>query len=132
MNYAPTFPLKLDASSGYEMMTNLEDVVKFHLKNLILTSPGEKISDPKYGVGIKRYLFEPLTPGTSGVIRGRIRTQLSTYFSYLQISDIIVIEGSRENTMEISISYIISRLNVEDVVKITIQNSSEDYITTTF
>lgn len=32
--------------------------LKFTLRNILLTLPGEALSDPEFGVGIQRYIFE--------------------------------------------------------------------------
>ena len=77
MNYAPLIPLKRSNKDGYEMLTDIKDVVRFHLKNLLLTSPGERISDPSYGVGLRRFLFEPMTGATYGIIQDNINVQIS-------------------------------------------------------
>ena len=58
MIFTPKFPLVLGAGDMLFSNAEIKDIVLFHLKNVILTSPGEKITDPDYGVGIKRYLFE--------------------------------------------------------------------------
>ena len=80
MNYAPFVPLRLNSQNGYEMMTSVKQLIRFHLKNLVLTAPGEKISKPNYGVGIRRYLFEPLNESTAAIIEGNIRSQINQYF----------------------------------------------------
>ena len=61
MPIAPKFPLILDDRYLYESVEDLIQTTRFHVKNIVLTNPGEKISDPTFGVGIRRYLFEPLT-----------------------------------------------------------------------
>jgi phage baseplate assembly protein W len=82
MNYSPVFPLKRDNIDGYQMQTDIQQTIKFHLKNLLLTSPGERISNPRYGVGLKKYLFEPLTQGSISIIEDAIEEQINSYLSY--------------------------------------------------
>ena len=118
MNYAPTFPLKRDATDGYQMITDIKDVVKFHLRNLLLTSKGEKISDPTYGVGVKRYLFEPLTPGTINRLRDEIKMQLSSKLQYLQINSIEVEPNEQRSSLGISITYRIPSIDVIDNINV--------------
>jgi phage baseplate assembly protein W len=57
---------------------------------VILTSPGERIMFPEFGVGIRRYLFEQNTTSTLGVIRSRIEQQVSTYLPYIRILDLSI------------------------------------------
>lgn len=124
MNYAPVFPLKLDDINGYMMMDNIKDVAKFHLRNLILTSKGERISDSNYGVGAKRYLFEPLTRGNINLLRDDIEQQISNYLSYISINRINVIPHEDESSVQVSINYSIPSLGFNDTATIDLSPAS--------
>ena len=57
MIHTPTFPLQLGDRSLFEKADTVKKVVFFHLKNLLLTYPFEKISDPNWkpDYGPKKY-----------------------------------------------------------------------------
>tara|TARA_R110000824_G_scaffold4217_2_gene20054 strand:- start:26930 stop:27328 length:399 start_codon:yes stop_codon:yes gene_type:complete len=126
MNYAPTFPLQRGDVNGYKMITRVRDLVKFHLKNLILTSPGEKISDVKYGIGMRRYLFEPLTQSTINKIRDNISIQIATYLKYLNVMGVGIVPNEDYNQITISIKYTIRNINVVDVLSVQVDGSSSN------
>jgi phage baseplate assembly protein W len=44
-------------NSGYHLISDIRTNIKQNLKMLVLTSPGERVMDPNFGVGIKRFLF---------------------------------------------------------------------------
>ena len=46
MIFAPSIPLHFDDTFGYDNVQSVQELAKFHLTNLLLTNPGEKISDP--------------------------------------------------------------------------------------
>ena len=55
----PKLPLALSSDDGaYQLIKTYKNLVKQNFKNLILTSPGERIMDPHFGVGIRNFLFE--------------------------------------------------------------------------
>jgi len=82
-------PLTVSEVFGaYNLNTNFEDLAKQNLKMLILTIPGERIMDPNFGVGLRRYLFELNDSNTYSNISSRIREQTQRYLSYIQIDDI--------------------------------------------
>ena len=58
MILTPQFPLSFSNKGGYEKIRTRKKLAKFHLTNLLLTNPGEKISIPEYGVGLRKYLFD--------------------------------------------------------------------------
>ena len=82
---APRLPLRRDRRDGYGLIKSFEELARQNLKMLILTSPGERMMDPEFGVGLKRHLFEQNTPGTYGRIEANIRAQTSNYLPYIQI-----------------------------------------------
>ena len=56
---APKIPLKVDQVDGpYGLIKDYVELVKQNFKMLLLTNPGERIMNPDFGVGLRRYLFE--------------------------------------------------------------------------
>ena len=51
-------PLNIDSKFGYEMLVTIKQTTKQNLKCLLLTAPKERMMDPEFGVGLKKYLFE--------------------------------------------------------------------------
>ena len=82
---APSLPLSLDGAYGYKMLTTVRQTTKQNLKCLVLTAQGERMMDPEFGVGIKKYLFENFTPVTVDRIRYNIKQQVSTYMPFISI-----------------------------------------------
>lgn len=119
----PVFPLKQNLDGGYDMITEREavDAIKFQLKNLLLTMPGEKISDPFFGCGLERYLFlhqnENLLP-----IKQVIRSQIRTYLNFFTSLDINLDLSSLEyNRLVVKIDFEISSMKISDALELTIE-----------
>ena len=56
---SPKLPLATGFKNGvYELNTDVLQAMEQNLKNLVLTSPGERVMDPLFGVGLKNFLFE--------------------------------------------------------------------------
>ena len=126
---SPKLPLKHSKEDGfYEMCKETREAIKQDFKMLVLTSPGERVMDPLFGVGIKRYLFEPLTSDTFESIRHRVISQASTYMSYLKISGMDFedrgaqrgTQTAMQNTLYVKIFYIIPTLSDADFLELTI------------
>lgn len=88
-NYSPKLPLQIDGSNGYENNQTIIEVIQQNLKMILLTSPGERVMDPNFGVGMKRFLFEQNNSSTYSIIRARIKRQVQQYMGFLQIHDIL-------------------------------------------
>tara|TARA_Y100000389_G_scaffold203068_1_gene250319 strand:+ start:2761 stop:3144 length:384 start_codon:yes stop_codon:yes gene_type:complete len=123
--FSPTIPLTLDPDDGYSLNKTLKEVASQNFKNLILTSPGERIMDPEFGVGIRSYLFANNNAQTQGQIDARIRQQAQKYLPYIQVdiiefNDIAPDANISENYLSIRISYIIKKLAIVDSLEIPI------------
>ena len=85
IGYSPKFPLELDNYVGaYSLNTTLLEVAKQNFMNVLLTSPGERLMDPDFGVGLRRYLFEPNTPTLHSSIATKIQKQVAKYTPYIR------------------------------------------------
>ena len=56
---SPKLPLIVDDLDGhYGLTKTIREAVKQNFKNLILTSPGERVMDQQFGVGLRSYFFD--------------------------------------------------------------------------
>jgi phage baseplate assembly protein W len=102
-------PVSRDPDDGYSLTKTLEQVATQNLKNLLLTNPGERMMDPDFGVGLKRYLFEMRTEEVNYEMNSKIREQVSKYLTYINIKNInFENDLLNENMITVSITYSIS------------------------
>lgn len=119
--YGPKWPLSQGNHDTFELYEDIKPQIGFYLKNLILTSPGENISDPSYGVGLRRYMFEQNLPSTRASMSAAIARQISTYLPYIQVSDIQVGATSNDidsNTIRVRIVYALPGDVVQEVFEL--------------
>ena len=84
-------PLFVDSIDGaYGLSKDMEELAQQNLKTIILTSPGERIMVPDFGVGVRNYIFEQNTPGTQTALRNAIQQQVSKYAPYILIEELQV------------------------------------------
>ena len=105
MIYAPKFPLRFKEKKVFENVANTKELVKFHMTNLLLTNPGEKIIYPSYGIGIKQMLFENMTSGTLNLWQDKIVDAIQTYLTYINLNEVQIIPLFDENRITIKIAY---------------------------
>jgi len=86
-----SLPLRIDPIDGaYGLNKTLTQLAGQNLRMVILTSPGERMMMPEFGVGVRNYLFEQNTASTAAALRERIRQQVSTYVPYVSLLDLRV------------------------------------------
>lgn len=119
--FGPKWPLKKGNEDAFEMYDDVKDQISFYLKCLILTSPGENISDPNYGVGLRRFLFEQNLDSTRGSIQSAVSSQISRYLPYLDLQDVQVGATDAEidaSTMSLRITYYIPSNTTQQVFEL--------------
>lgn len=118
-SYGLKFPLELDRNNKFVSIQEVIPNIRQKLKNIILTSPGEKIMDPEFGIGIKRYLFE----NVNGIVSvsfdggerkydiedfqanfvGLLSTQIRRYSNDIQVNEVLF--EQEENILHITLNY---------------------------
>ena len=120
--YSPKLPLSLDPRDGFRLTRTLKEVTRQNLKMLVLTSPGERIMEPAFGVGIYNFLFELEVETTRTRLRERINEQVNKYMPFVQITGIAfsptASPDSGRNSLGIVIRYAIPSLGEADILRI--------------
>tara|TARA_A100001515_G_scaffold86418_1_gene68652 strand:- start:157 stop:561 length:405 start_codon:yes stop_codon:yes gene_type:complete len=120
-----SLPLTYDNTDGpFRLNKTLKDVVKQNLKNLVLTSPGERVMIPDFGAGVRRLLFDPATPSTYQTLKGRVSTQISKFMPFVEIEEMVILtpdedESLSPNSVRLIIRYNIGPINDSDTLIIT-------------
>ena len=129
---SPKLPLHIDQIDGYALTKNFKEVARQNLKMVVLTSPGERIMLPNFGVGIKRYLFENADTFVFSDIEERIRQQVRTHLPYIRIDNINFLSenndfvqteiepSSLSNYLHIHIRYRIPSIFISDTLSLQI------------
>jgi phage baseplate assembly protein W len=120
----PKLPLQRDDVNGnYTLITSYAEEIKQNFKNLLLTSPGERMMNPDFGVGLRSFLFEPAQKVT-GMIRQRIASQVSRYMPFIRVNKILFNHGLDPSTsadssvLSIIIEYEAPSINLQSSLQI--------------
>jgi len=117
---AVALPLALDSSTGFKMISDIKSLFKQNLKMLVLTKPGERVMEPRFGVGLETYLFENFGQETMSQIDHKIREQASIYMPGIKIQSITFGNTDADsNYLGIQISYSIPGIAVSDLLELT-------------
>jgi len=126
--YAPKLPLKIDNNGieSYEV-SEVEDLAKQNLVMILLTSPGERIMDAAFGVGLRDYLFELPTPTLAQKLKAESRRQIKLYGPPITINsidiafDTVNAANTGGNILYFRMSYIVNATQVKDFLELQLQ-----------
>ena len=75
------------------------------VRNIILTSPGEKFFNPDFGSNVSKLLFENLDEVTALAIRDEIETAINNYEPRVSLIDVEVPPDFDGNSLDAKIKY---------------------------
>jgi uncharacterized protein len=122
MSLSMKFPLSIGAN-GYESFDDEEttEAIRQNFKMLLLTSPGEYVMDPNFGVGLYNFLFELNTSLNRDGLSSAIVTQAAKYMPYVAIRSIDLNTSQIDNNkFSIRIVYRISKSVVDEIFDLTV------------
>ena len=117
-----------DRDGPYQLNQDLGSVVRQNLKNLLLTSPGERVMIPTFGAGLHEVLFENASGGLFDELTSRIYSQVQRFMPFVVLESVEFITTENDptlsaNALNIVIAFSFGNLNQKDVLKITLLNN---------
>ena len=120
---SPKLPLVHDPIDGYyQLNKTYKDMVGQNLKMLVLTTPGERIMEPEFGVGLRQFLFQNFPQDE---IVSAVEEQVVRYLPFIELQNIEfnTFEGDflnpQTNALSMTIEYRIIPLDEISSVDIT-------------
>ena len=98
-----------------------DNSIKQAVKNIILTSPGEKPFQPLIGSSVNRLLFEPLDAFTADTIAEEIRTTINQYEPRVALTRVDVTPIYENNKLNVSLEYRIVGLPIVETIEFVLQ-----------
>ena len=100
------FPLDHNLTGFFRQSKTIPQQVKSNIKNLLLTSKGERVFQPDFGCDLRDLLFEQINSETLDGVDNSIRIALDTWLPYVNINDLILVQDeSNPNEITISLEY---------------------------
>ena len=96
---------KFNPLSGELISLSNENAIARAVRNIVLTTPGEKFFDPDFGSSVSEILFENVDDITAISIEDEIKNCLANYEPRVELIDVNVDPNFDENQFDVIISY---------------------------
>ena len=96
---------KFNPLSGDLITLKNENAIARAVRNIVLTSPGEKLFNPEFGSSISEILFENVDDITAISIQDEISSSLKNYEPRVELIDVNVDPNFDENQFDVIITY---------------------------
>lgn len=90
-----SWPLRVDADGRLARSAD-ETNVREHIRLILATGRGERIGVPEFGAGLTEFLFEPNTPTTHRLIKGRVENALTRWEPRIRVEDVTVAADAQQ------------------------------------
>ena len=91
-----------------------ENAIARSVRNLILTTQGERPFQPVLGSNVNNLLFENMDKLTAAALKDEIRNTIENYEPRVEIEDIIVDPNFENNEFNVTIQYYIVGIDVPE------------------
>jgi phage baseplate assembly protein W len=100
------------------------EAIKNSITNALLTSPGEKILNPEFGIDLRRFIFEPVDIFTTQEIRADIEENLPNFEPRIELEkvDVEALEDQQQYNIQLQIN--VPSLNVYGLSLRSVLNSN--------
>ena len=96
---------KFNPLSGDLITLKNENAIARAVRNIVLTSPGEKFFDPDFGSSISEILFENVDDITAVSIEDEIKSCLNNYEPRVELINVNVDANFDQNQFDVIITY---------------------------
>ena len=96
---------KFNPLSGDLITLKNENAIARAVRNIVSTTPGEKLFDPDFGSSVSEILFENVDDITAVSIEDEIKNCLANYEPRVELIDVNVDPNFDENQFDVIISY---------------------------
>ncbi len=122
---SPALPLAYTKEDGpYGLNKTIRDSIQQNFKNLLLTTKGERVMIPEFGVGLRSFLFRNFTTSLLEEIRAEINRQVAIYLPFIEITELDFLTSDEQpddiglNQINLRIRYEILPINEADTLTI--------------
>jgi phage baseplate assembly protein W len=122
-------PLNNPTRGVFDLSYSTEEQAISNLKNLLLTSKGERLYLPTFGTDILTLLFDPNTPEIVESLKEEITSAIGFWMPYIIVNNIDIqnkvnsLGSNAENGLSISINYRVSSRGANQTIVLDINQS---------
>jgi phage baseplate assembly protein W len=117
------FPFRVDPSSHQAMVAAYERHVDQLVRQLLLTSPGERVNLPEFGCGLRELVFAPASEPLVAALRLRVHAALTRWLGdQIQLHDVTVVTDrpGEPGTVEVTVTYTLLETRAPRALTVTV------------
>jgi phage baseplate assembly protein W len=117
------FPFRIDPSSQQTARIGYPAHVDQMVRQLLLTTPGERVNLPQFGCGLRSLVFAPNTDALAGTVKLRVIQGLNQWLAgVVTVVDVVIADGTaaEPGTLAVTVSYTLVETQTQQTVTVTV------------
>lgn len=119
------FPFQIDAASQQTAQAGYPAHVDQMVRQLLLTSPGERVNRPQFGCGLRSLVFAPDSDALAATVKLRVVQGLSQWLAGVVTVVDVAVGGpgggaSDPGTLEVTVTYTLVETQATQVVTVAV------------
>ena len=115
------FPFQIDAASQQTAQAGYPAHVDQMVRQLLLTSPGERVNRPQFGCGLRSLVFAPDSDALAATVKLRVIQGLSQWLAgVVTVVDVGVGSGAGPGTLEVTVTYVLVETQAAQTVTVAV------------
>jgi phage baseplate assembly protein W len=82
-----------------------EQAVRRSMRNILSTNTKERLFNPEFGGGLRRFLFEDISVMTADLMKDAIKDSIQKYEPRARIVDVLVVSNEFAHSYDVSVYY---------------------------
>jgi phage baseplate assembly protein W len=120
------FPFRIDTASQQTAQAGYPDHVDQMIRQLLLTSPGERVNLPQFGCGLRSLVFAPNSDALAATVQLRVNQGLQQWLAgIVNVTQVTVGPGTggppvEPGTLEVTVFYTLVETQTTQAVAVTV------------
>ena len=120
------FPFRIDPASQQTAQAGYAAHVDQMVRQLLLTTPGERVDLPQFGCGLRSLVFAPISDALAATVQLRVIQGLSQWLAgIVNVVGVVVAAGSdgavlEPGTIEVTVTYTLVETQTTQAVTVTV------------
>ena len=105
------YPFRVDSTSQQTAQAAYSAHVEQMLRQLLLTSPGERVDLPQFGCGLRALVFAPISDALAATVQLRVLQAITVWLAGIVTATEVAVVTSDENaalepgTLQVTVTY---------------------------
>jgi phage baseplate assembly protein W len=119
------FPFRIDSVSQQAATAGYADHVQQMVRQLLLTTPGERVNLPQFGCGLRTLVFAPSSEALEATVKLRVIQGLSQWLGgVVTVGDVLVASGPgaalEPGAIQVTVTYALVETQTDQTVTVTV------------